>query len=235
MGLIPAHAGKTARTRVRLAKLRAHPRACGENQYVCGKPVNNGGSSPRMRGKPLFYRHGEPIGGLIPAHAGKTLIDVLKVPARRAHPRACGENVALFEAWENALGSSPRMRGKHSITASEWETRGLIPAHAGKTHPHRRSVSNAWAHPRACGENTRVKAAMEKESGSSPRMRGKLMGAPFSEKLPRLIPAHAGKTSSRGWAASFLRAHPRACGENFIRHPTKSSGRGSSPRMRGKL
>ena len=50
-GLIPACAGKTARTRARLAKLRAHPRMCGENEMEECTDAYVAGSSPHVRGK----------------------------------------------------------------------------------------------------------------------------------------------------------------------------------------
>ena len=71
--------------------------------------------------------------------------------------------------------------------------------------------------------------------GSSPRVRGK---PPLEEDAPvggGLIPARAGKTRRGGGAGCSLRAHPRACGENWERAPGGVWERGSSPRVRGKL
>ena len=50
-----------------------------------------------------------------------------------------------------------------------------------------------------------------------------------------ITPAHAGKTSLPRPMTSSQRDHPRACGENPSRSALPSSGRGSPPRMRGKL
>ena len=71
-GLIPAHAGKTAYSRSGSMMMTAHPRACGENLLASGKRRTFRGSSPRMRGKRLWYRRKHRRNGLIPAHAGKT-------------------------------------------------------------------------------------------------------------------------------------------------------------------
>ena len=71
-GLIPAHAGKTARSSRHPRLSAAHPRARGENERVSPANPPSSGSSPRMRGKrpmPVFLNSGL---GLIPAHAGKT-------------------------------------------------------------------------------------------------------------------------------------------------------------------
>ena len=71
--------------------------------------------------------------------------------------------------------------------------------------------------------------------GSSPRMRGKQTWEYNSIAPPRLIPAHAGKTLSLAMQLILERAHPRACGENYVRNLFSEGGAGSSPRMRGKL
>ena len=55
-----------------------------------------------------------------------------------------------------------------------------------------------------------------------------------SRDLPRLIPAHAGKTSGRPSPAALGRAHPRSRGENEGGHVDVDAGRGSSPLTRGK-
>ena len=131
--LIPAHAGKTSFSFLISRAEEAHPRACGENCLRSVACLSVRGSSPRMRGKPeralLFNR----LGRLIPAHAGKTVTASRYRPPQRAHPRACGENVALGTCQGNFRGSSPRMRGKPTVQKSHNTRSGLIPAHAGKT------------------------------------------------------------------------------------------------------
>ena len=92
LGLIPAHAGKTAGKRFTLRRLRAHPRACGENSVHSQPLVSAGGSSPRMRGKLLLHGLVAAEHRLIPAHAGKTDGADGARAGHGAHPRACGEN-----------------------------------------------------------------------------------------------------------------------------------------------
>ena len=78
-----------------MTALPAHPRACGENTIADQLLHLLVGSSPRMRGKPLFQIFALAEPRLIPAHAGKTVI-VRSVSVRSpAHPRACGENIAI--------------------------------------------------------------------------------------------------------------------------------------------
>ena len=71
--------------------------------------------------------------------------------------------------------------------------------------------------------------------GSSPRVRGKLLVPAMHCRTVRLIPARAGKTSTRESRSQRRRAHPRACGENWSEVAGARWRAGSSPRVRGKL
>ena len=77
--------------------------------------------------------------------------------------------------------------------------------------------------------------ASETGGGSSPLTRGKLHLLDLQLNTPRLIPAHAGKTTPDGGQAGASRAHPRSRGENLIRLGRREMFRGSSPLTRGKL
>ena len=171
--LIPAHAGKTSGPHGEVIKVGAHPRACGENIAQVAFATSHAGSSPRMRGKPCRARHDHCQSGLIPAHAGKTRAHTRNRLPVRAHPRACGENMEADQVESVAEGSSPRMRGKRKLTMSTQARNGLIPAHAGKTIESDSESIRVAAHPRACGENVLTVSTGRKETGSSPRMRGK--------------------------------------------------------------
>ena len=127
------------------------------------------------------------------------------------------------------------MRGKRVALAVAEQPAGLIPAHAGKTRLTSRVCGDSGAHPRACGENSRVSACISPAEGSSPRMRGKLAGPRRGYGGYGLIPAHAGKTCRPSDAIRRRSAHPRACGENRSTSCARPRPPGSSPRMRGKL
>ena len=92
---------------------------------------------------------------------------------RRAHPRSRGENALHPDEVMNALGSSPLTRGKLLGADRALGGRGLIPAHAGKTSPGRRSHPYCRAHPRSRGENQQAAIEEQKAKGSSPLTRGK--------------------------------------------------------------
>ena len=194
--------------------MRAHPRACGENAEVPGIGIEDGGSSPRVRGK-----HGALDGArlgarLIRARAGKTQPLQVRGDPAPAHPRACGENEGGAIELATTAGSSPRVRGKQGTAATNSSKSGLIPARAGKTLGACARGCRRRAHPRACGENP---------------------WAPARARAPGwLIPARAGKTGRPSRCGSGTAAHPRACGENTFPACMTGTLAGSSPRVRGK-
>ena len=153
IGLIPAHAGKTAYARRRPCPLGAHPRSRGENPQT---------------GRRLKQR-----AGLIPAHAGKTRRPGPNPGRPRAHPRSRGENLRAQLRHVAAQGSSPLTRGKLTSLDLREVSLGLIPAHAGKTYETVVMHVCKRAHPRSRGENILASLPAWQGSGSSPLTRGK--------------------------------------------------------------
>ena len=131
-------------------------------------------------------------------------------------------------------GSSPLTRGKPTRTGWWGLCRGLIPAHAGKTHWATLYVIQGWAHPRSRGENARTTHREHDGGGSSPLTRGKLSGSLLGGFAVGLIPAHAGKTISGLPAVWSETAHPRSRGENARSATRSACPAGSSPLTRGK-
>ena len=151
--LIPAHAGKTASASAGSFRRAAHPRSRGENSRRPHKRTMLRGSSPLTRGKPGSRPGLAGRRGLIPAHAGKTLTQAPDELEAEAHPRSRGENFSAAMSSRCLQGSSPLTRGKRSCLPRTARTRGLIPAHAGKTARGGRVWRSFWAHPRSRGEN----------------------------------------------------------------------------------
>ena len=174
VGLIPAHAGKTIGCASTAAHTRAHPRSRGENGEAGAVIGADLGSSPLTRGKPPPRDRGRGLGGLIPAHAGKTALVGGRSEDAKAHPRSRGENVACLDARHD--------RGR------------LIPAHAGKTRSKASPVRSKAAHPRSRGENPGFLRRCSDGVGSSPLTRGKHRPRQAGHARDGLIPAHAGKT-----------------------------------------
>ena len=131
--LIPAHAGKTAPGACSGLQGAAHPRSRGENNPTTATFLAERGSSPLTRGKQLRASRPFARSGLIPAHAGKTRVVVLRAGQVGAHPRSRGENISMHENLGSWSGSSPLTRGKRNELLQRLRVRRLIPAHAGKT------------------------------------------------------------------------------------------------------
>ena len=192
--IIPAHAGQTRRFHALDRKRADHPRACGANvqgTVILRAPT---GSSPRMRGKRVLHHRAEIAKRIIPAHAGQTKSPSLALDPSSDHPRACGANVADYLSPRFRHGSSPRMRGKHASALALTAPVRIIPAHAGQTAHATGTARSKTDHPRACGANSLASLATCGVTGSSPRMRGKLVAAVRRVQLRRIIPAHAGQT-----------------------------------------
>ena len=131
-------------------------------------------------------------------------------------------------------GSSPLTRGKPYSAAHLTDSIRLIPAHAGKTGLSVRRRGQPAAHPRSRGENSVTMRTACVIVGSSPLTRGKRQGGVEDNQANRLIPAHAGKTSTLSASSSAPPAHPRSRGENLRQHLDQLWQRGSSPLTRGK-
>ena len=233
-GLIPAHAGKTRTLLHQSRAPRAHPRSRGENKLQEALKANAAGSSPLTRGKPLLHRTTQARERLIPAHAGKTPSRSGHTAQAQAHPRSRGENVLPGLPGAVCAGSSPLTRGKLGIEPNLTIARGLIPAHAGKTHARRCLPRSNRAHPRSRGENLSSDSRTFFRTGSSPLTRGKPFSVVIPARIVGLIPAHAGKTSPPPSDRGTTWAHPRSRGENLSALIDGSGQKGSSPLTRGK-
>ena len=152
----------------------------------------------------------------------------------RAHPRSRGENCARIPRGRQLWGSSPLTRGKLYRGGQHIRRDGLIPAHAGKTTTGISRSNEDTAHPRSRGENIPRITRPGAGHGSSPLTRGKRTDADGGGCAERLIPAHAGKTSSTSPTSWPTWAHPRSRGENGGHGVSMRGTRGSSPLTRGK-
>ena len=171
---------------------------------------------------------------ITPADAGKTAKRELKAAQKADHPRGCGENALGNTRITVAMGSPPRMRGKHSVYALHRPNRRITPADAGKTAPVRCRPWSSWDHPRRCGENSFEGASLQFASGSPPQVRGKQAARLRLALYLRITPADAGKTKTPRPRLRSSWDHPRVCGENFYSVGLAAYNTGSPPRMRGK-
>ena len=190
--LIPARAGKTLRSTTTSCPTAAHPRACGENGGRGRLGLRPGGSSPRVRGKRYDPHDPHRQRGLIPARAGKTVVERPDDVLAQAHPRACGENWERVRVPVPVLGSSPRVRGKRAPTPASCPPRP--------------------AHPRACGENESSAAAKGISQGSSPRVRGKrFLTWAFTAQAGRILETLEPSAFSGSYSFPGVRANGGRC------------------------
>ncbi len=234
-GITPAYAGKSIPMFCCAVRAQDHPRVCGEKKpYEDEKPPALG-SPPRMRGKAIPISCWNAALGITPAYAGKRHPHDFPEAEHGDHPRVCGEKTASRHRRPRRRGSPPRMRGKDFADIQQIVLKGITPAYAGKRYTVIRILITSWDHPRVCGEK-RAAATMPCEiRGSPPRMRGKVEKRSGSTINMGITPAYAGKRGKPVHINSGYRDHPRVCGEKSVGQHTEGGGRGSPPRMRGKV
>ena len=88
-------------------------------------------------------------------------------------------------------------------------------------------------HPRGCGEYDRRRAALNLDTGSSPRVRGILKPILLAVLFTWFIPAGAGNTTTPQATLQYRAVHPRGCGEYVHEGQAQKGLYGSSPRVRG--
>ena len=233
IGITPAYAGKRHVCNAPCKGMGDHPRVCGEEQApgrLC---------SDRRR--------------ITPAYAGKRPAAWAGAWRTGDHPRVCGEKVVLSIFLVPLMGSPPRVRGKALRFFLIRPSPGITPACAGKSPERFSHPSPSRDHPRVCGEKTFLYAVSLPDSGSPPRVRGKVSTKIKNVSCKGITPACAGKSerfyAKHGKARDHPRVcgekcvcvcvcvcvdHPRVCGEKFASSFCTFSGAGSPPRVRGK-
>ncbi len=215
LGIIPADAGSTSPTDRVGSDIWDHPRGCGEHTRLMRMNTSMIGSSPRMRGAHTINRTGRIPTRIIPADAGSTGANRKGGLSDPDHPRGCGEHISSMSTRAPMTGSSPRMRGAHTVKMTHRSYIGIIPADAGSTICNHLAKTSPMDHPRGCGEHRTIAVV-------------NLAGA-------RIIPADAGSTYYIGVIVKGEWDHPRGCGEHRVLAQSAFPCSGSSPRMRGAL
>ena len=170
-------------------------------------------SPPRVRGKdpPAAAMQGCP--GITPACAGKSHSVTDANASSWDHPRVCGEKMQTPTPSSGGMGSPPRMRGKVYKITPPWFSIRITPAYAGKRAWFSYCGCQDRDHPRVCGEKFYVDEVLPGDTGSPPRMRGKVCIFFLVTLSFGITPACAGKSFLTGCSSSSARDHPRVCGE----------------------
>ena len=127
------------------------------------------------------------------------------------------------------------MRGKGGRSGLQIVPRRITPAYAGKSFTRELLLIVSRDHPRVCGEKNGENGLTFHQMGSPPRMRGKVGWSAERSRPEGITPAYAGKSFLRSSSQLLNGDHPRVCGEKGLATKWTRGGRGSPPRMRGKV
>ena len=81
----------------------------------------------------MFKSVQELKGGLTPAGAGSTSLEITRISPRRAYPRRCGEHDSVVYVGRWPQGLPPQVRGARARHREHTAATGLTPAGAGST------------------------------------------------------------------------------------------------------
>ena len=111
IGIIPARAGFTPGSGRPLRHQGDHPRSRGVYRRATGLPPAPHGSSPLARGLRALGFHPDSWVRIIPARAGFTKLDLVKILVVVDHPRSRGVYESNRPSRPSGRGSSPLARG----------------------------------------------------------------------------------------------------------------------------
>ena len=126
------------------------------------------------------------------------------------------------------------MRGKDRHAVRVGQDGGITPACAGKSYAALCAGRQGGDHPRVCGEKRDRPSTRTSNTGSPPRVRGKVLAAMMPENRLRITPACAGKSGAFLFFLGVPEDHPRVCGEKRRVSECANYTEGSPPRVRGK-
>ena len=230
---IPALAGNRHQPGRTGCLAAVHPRACGEQFFRRSTSTIAVGLSPRLRGTERRRCRVHGRGRFIPALAGNRARHRRRQPGNSVHPRACGEQFCAKATACCSVGSSPRLRGTVHLPPPYLSAFRFIPALAGNRSCRTVWTRSAAVHPRACGEQLARGRHVQRDAGSSPRLRGTAGESVCGAGRYRFIPALAGNSAYLLLQHRMKAVHPRACGEQSSTISGSGGCNGSSPRLRG--
>ena len=171
--------------------------------------------------------------GSIPACAGEPTPRTGGRPASRVYPRVCGGADICPDLIFGYQGLSPRVRGSRPRVPWSCPVFGSIPACAGEPPRSHAPRPGRRVYPRVCGGAPEHGAALWREWGLSPRVRGSPSVVWGASCRTGSIPACAGEPTVNPWPRPIRRVYPRVCGGAAILDKITRSNKGLSPRVRG--
>ena len=188
---------------------------CGEKAFRFLFSGLTEGSPPHVRGKVPEYLGGGRYHGITPACAGKRSAVRNSHQWNQDHPRMCGEKITKVKNNQQAMGSPPHVRGKGSTTTAWTLSARITPSHAGKSCTFRRPRWRSRDHPRIRGEKLFVQLPDNRQRGSPPHVRGKVVHLAIVPCGEGITPACAGKRLKRSRStvphAAIVPLFPSVC------------------------
>ena len=171
--------------------------------------------------------------GSIPAHAGKPAAARAALEIIGVYPRPRGEAIVVARDPGHLEGLSPPTRGSRPRRTPARESRGSIPAHAGKPVRGRATRPHVAVYPRPRGEAHGGIWNDLDPRGLSPPTRGSRLNLRHDRMQARSIPAHAGKPPVRSGSSTGRAVYPRPRGEAGDVARVQPALQGLSPPTRG--
>ncbi len=214
MRFIPTSAGNIVLSATTVNIPSVHPHECGEHRSALTDAVDDGGSSPRVRGTCAWQFRWRDQHRFIPTSAGNMLSEILACAVDTVHPHECGEHRRDHDMNSIVGGSSPRVRGTYRRSPRQVGAARFIPTSAGNIAERGSVPETETVHPHECGEHLIMPHPHFVRSGSSPRVRGTFVISQGVETLERFIPTSAGNIQLIVGKHRYPAVHPHECGEH---------------------
>ncbi len=232
---IPAWAGETALCCALHTHNTVDPRVGGGDDVHRPQRARTSGRSPSGRGRRAEEAALHGVDRSIPAWAGET---TRARGARRrgsVDPRVGGGDGTMIDHDGKITCRSPRGRGRRQDVGKGGDQEGSIPAWAGETALIAEAASHPSVDPRVGGGDSMAQGAAIRETGRSPRGRGRLAVLRKLRESKGSIPAWAGETPTTCGGTPMLVVDPRVGGGDSGCRRAVLGTHGRSPRGRGRL
>ncbi len=191
---IPAGAGNTTISALKIIPRSVYPRWRGEHLLHVIRSPFSPGLSPLARGTLDRNIHTATDSRFIPAGAGNTLELVAERQEIAVYPRWRGEHAEIACSLSKFAGLSPLARGTLTWRLLLRITFRFIPAGAGNTCLSFSVFVVRSVYPRWRGEHFNQERHLTRHVGLSPLARGTPLPVDLRQQIHRFIPAGAGNT-----------------------------------------
>ena len=210
-----------------------YPRWRGEHFNITKRDHAADGLSPLARGTPASFPKSVTRCRFIPAGAGNTDLNIVRLADTMVYPRWRGEHINVDSRRAYRSGLSPLARGTRPRQGYAVQEIRFIPAGAGNTCSPAYQTGNAPVYPRWRGEHGEYAVWEVNNGGLSPLARGTHSNRCDGKRDRRFIPAGAGNTNSKCANHHANSVYPRWRGEHTEYLPQVMYWSGLSPLARG--